>query len=140
MAVAVCRREGLDVNAWLVANGWAMAYRRHSRAYVEVESAAKAARRGVWRGDFVAPWDWRQAERLHRAVPEPRRVTAATERQIGSGRCDIKGNISHNSGKRLYHMPGDRDYARTRISSARGERWFCSEAEARSAGWRRADP
>ena len=55
-----------------------------------------------------------------------------------SGSCRIKGNISYNSGKRIYHMPGDRDYARTKISPARGERWFCSEAEARAAGWRRA--
>ena len=54
------------------------------------------------------------------------------------GTCNIKGNISHNSGKRIYHMPGDRDYERTRISTSRGERYFCSEAEARAAGWRRA--
>ncbi|HIF78840.1 MAG TPA: thermonuclease family protein, partial [Sulfitobacter sp.] len=25
-----------------------------------------------------------------------------------------------------------------RISTRKGERWFCSEAEARGAGWRRA--
>ena len=58
--------------------------------------------------------------------------------KAASKRCNIKGNISHNSGRRIYHMPGDRDYARTRISPSRGERWFCSEAEARAAGWRRA--
>src|SRR5262245_9132440 len=29
-------------------------------------------------------------------------------------------------------------YANTLIDSARGERWFCSEAEAEGAGWRRA--
>ena len=138
--VAACRRDGLDVNAWLVENGWALAYRRHSRAYVQEESAAKAARLGVWRGEFVAPWNWRQTERMRQPIPEPPRASAGTERQTGSGRCDIKGNISRNSGRRLYHMPGDRDYARTRISSSRGERWFCSEAEARSAGWRRASP
>ena len=54
------------------------------------------------------------------------------------GGCNIKGNISHNSGRRIYHMPGDRDYERTRISTSRGERYFCTEAEARAAGWRRA--
>ena len=64
-------------------------------------------------------------------------ATAPSERQQG-GLCRIKGNISRNSGKRIYHMPGDRDYAPTRISVERGERWFCSESEARSAGWRRA--
>ncbi|WP_452039054.1 sunset domain-containing protein [Aquibium oceanicum] len=35
-------------------------------------------------------------------------------------------------------MPGQRYYSRTWISFWRGERWFCSEAEARRAGWRRS--
>ena len=132
--VAVCRRGGRDVNGWLVGEGWALAYRRYSRAYVGEESAARAARKGVWRGEFVAPWDWRRGKRL--AVPgrEDQRRTAGNSRS----RCNIKGNISYNGGRRIYHMPGDRYYSRTRISSSRGERWFCSEAEARAAGWRRA--
>lgn len=52
--------------------------------------------------------------------------------------CNIKGNISINSGEHIYHIPGQKDYASTRISSEHGERWFCSEAEARAAGWRKA--
>ena len=28
------------------------------------EEAAEQARRGVWAGAFVAPWDWRHGERL----------------------------------------------------------------------------
>jgi len=131
--VAVCRQGGRDINAWLVAEGWARAYRRYSREYVDEESTARAARKGIWRGEFVAPWDWRRGERLQGAARTTRPADQAT-----SKRCNIKGNISHNSGKRIYHMPGDRDYARTRISPSRGERWFCSEAEARAAGWRRA--
>ena len=58
--VAVCRHGGRDVNAWLVDQGWALAYRRYSRSYVNEESSARAARRGIWRGEFVAPWDWRR--------------------------------------------------------------------------------
>jgi hypothetical protein len=50
--------------------------------------------------------------------------------------CAIKGNISANG--RIYHRPGQRDYARTRINPAQGERWFCTEDEARAAGWRPA--
>ncbi|ABC90804.1 hypothetical conserved protein [Rhizobium etli CFN 42] len=52
--------------------------------------------------------------------------------------CNIKGNISIGSGERIYHMPGQEFYLETRISPQYGERWFCSEAEARAAGWRRA--
>ncbi|MFO0227392.1 MAG: thermonuclease family protein, partial [Gammaproteobacteria bacterium] len=39
---------------------------------------------------------------------------------------------------RIYHLPGGAYYARTRIDESRGERWFCSESEARAAGWRPA--
>lgn len=52
--------------------------------------------------------------------------------------CNIKGNISINSGERIYHVPGQKYYSETRIRLEYGERWFCTEQEARNAGWRRA--
>lgn len=52
--------------------------------------------------------------------------------------CAIKGNISINTGERIYHVPGQLSYAETKISPEYGERWFCSEAEAVAAGWRRS--
>lgn len=52
--------------------------------------------------------------------------------------CVIKGNISINTGKRIYHVPGQKYYQQTKISPEYGERWFCTEAEAQAAGWRRA--
>ncbi|MGE0420629.1 MAG: succinoglycan biosynthesis protein exoi [Reyranellaceae bacterium] len=51
--------------------------------------------------------------------------------------CLIKGNVS-DRGERIYHLPGCRFYNATKIDPARGERWFCSEAEAVAAGWRRS--
>jgi hypothetical protein len=52
--------------------------------------------------------------------------------------CNIKGNISINSGERIYHVPGQEYYSQTRITFLKGERWFCSEEAAREAGWRKA--
>ena len=52
--------------------------------------------------------------------------------------CDIKGNISVETGERIYHLPGQKYYSSTRIDVSRGERWFCSESDARAAGWRKA--
>jgi len=52
--------------------------------------------------------------------------------------CKIKGNISHNTNKKLYHLPGMQDYESTRIDPRRGERWFCTESEAIENGWRKA--
>ena len=68
-------------------------------------------------------------ESLDLAVPRPS--------LLGIG-CDIKGNISQNTGERIYHVPGQRYYAETRISRHYGEQWFCSEDEARKAGWRKS--
>ena len=47
------------LNAWLVAQGWALAYRPESLDYVADEEAARRSGRGLWRGDFEAPWVWR---------------------------------------------------------------------------------
>lgn len=52
--------------------------------------------------------------------------------------CKIKGNISITTRKKLYHLPGMRDYEITRIDPTKGERWFCTEAEAKSKGWIKA--
>ncbi|MGE7367957.1 hypothetical protein ACQKKX_02665 [Neorhizobium sp. NPDC001467] len=52
--------------------------------------------------------------------------------------CDIKGNISWNGGQKIYHVRGQKNYQDTRIRVLDGERWFCSEDEARAAGWRKA--
>jgi endonuclease YncB( thermonuclease family) len=61
--VAVCRSRGVDLNGWLVTQGWAVAYRRYSRDYVRAEEQARAGRRGVWSGQFDMPWEWRAAKR-----------------------------------------------------------------------------
>ena len=57
--VAVCKVGDIDVASWLAMEGWAMAARRYSSAYVDDERAARQARRRIWQGDFVTPRDWR---------------------------------------------------------------------------------
>ena len=52
--------------------------------------------------------------------------------------CNIKGNVTINSGERIYHVPGQKLYTATIIRPEFGERWFCSEGEARTAGWLKA--
>ncbi len=52
--------------------------------------------------------------------------------------CNIKGNISFNSGEKIYHVPGQQYYNATKISPDFGERWFCTEREALNNGWRKA--
>jgi hypothetical protein len=49
----------------------------------------------------------------------------------------IKGNINRK-GVRLYHCLTDRSYKATRITVARGEKWFSTPQEAEAQGWSRA--
>ena len=67
-------------------------------------------------------------------------VAALGSMQAGppSPDCMIKGNISSGGRERIYHMPGGAAYEKTQIDVAAGERWFCNEADAQAAGWRRA--
>ncbi len=62
--VAKCIVAGEDLEAWMVTNGWALAYRRFSLDYVDAEADARAARRGIWASAFVKPWEWRRGKRL----------------------------------------------------------------------------
>ena len=162
--IAVVYQSDANVNAWLVREGHAWVYRQYARdaRYCEAELAARAAGRGVWAGAAVeqkAPWEWRAVKRgrrvgysdytgetLERCVAALGRrpeavaplpladVPSASASDGEPGECRIKGNIS-GSGK-IYHVPGTAAYAKTKIDEARGERWFCTEDEARAAGWR----
>ena len=88
-----------------------------------VEKQAKARKIGVWQGPAEAPWDFRHGEWRVAETAAPKN-------------CSIKGNISSHG--HIYHLPWSPWYDRVSIDEARGERWFCSEADALAAGWRPA--
>lgn len=137
--VATCRLGDLDLGSALVSSGFAVAYRLYSQDYVADERAARAAKRGLWAGEFTRPDEWRRAERAERAA-----TAAAAGKGNGKGNgsregepngCGIKGNINAR-GDKIYHLPGSALYDKTSIDAGAGERWFCTEAQARAAGWR----
>lgn len=124
--VARCSVNRTDLGEAMVSQGWALDYPHFSKGVFQAaERRARARRIGVWRGTLTPPWEWRAQQR---------RARAESDRAAG-GRCRIKGNISAG-GQRIAHAPGQRDYATVRIDAARGERWFCTMAAARAAGWR----
>lgn len=53
--LARCYLGRRDLNRWLVAHGWAVAYGRDAALFVGAEAQARRARRGVWAGQFQAP-------------------------------------------------------------------------------------
>lgn len=130
--VADCFVQGQSVNGWMVRNGWAVAYRQYATAFIADERIAQQQKRNLWQGTFQQPAEYRRSKRQQVAARASATVSAAVP-----GRCVIKGNIS-GKGSKIFHMPGQRDYARTSISTDKGERYFCSAQDALKAGWRRA--
>ncbi|WP_292399426.1 thermonuclease family protein [Mesorhizobium sp.] len=127
------RGDGVNVAGWLVENGHALDWPKYSSgAYAGQEALAKAAARGIWSGSFQIPWEWRAGH-----SDDGQSTGAAPLFGLGNIGCKIKGNISAE-GERIHHLPGQKFYDVSRISESKGERWFCSEADARSAGWRRS--
>lgn len=123
--VAQCRVTEVDVGAYMVLAGHAVAFRRYALDYIHDEELARAAQVGAWRGSFTPPSDYRSTET---------NSIAAAQRTAdpSNGACTIKGNINRR-GERIYHLPSDPYYGRTNP-----EAMFCTEAEARAAGFRRA--
>ena len=60
--IAVCHVDGEDIGEFMVRSGFALAYRRYSKDYVDDEEEARKAKRGIWQGKFVEPWEWRKSQ------------------------------------------------------------------------------
>ena len=58
--IAVCYAGPYDINAEMVRRGWALAYRRYSKDYVDEEEDASSRGVGMWQGEFMKPWEWRR--------------------------------------------------------------------------------
>ena len=133
-----CMVGTTDINRTMVATGYAVAYRHYSTDYVSAEESAKAYKRGLWGGTFERPDQYRHEGEAPTPVRKsvskrsvPRAVSNDWQARA-SGNCNIKGN-RNRKGQWIYHVPGMPYYDQTRA-----EEIFCTEAEARAAGYRRA--
>jgi endonuclease YncB( thermonuclease family) len=133
-----CSVGTLDISRAMVASGHAVAFRRYSIDYVSAEDSAKANRRGLWSGTFTMPSKHRSATApaVAPSIPNLKRRPSQPSSSNWPGRaaanCNIKGNRSRR-GQWIYHVPGMPYYDQTRP-----EEIFCTEADARAAGYRRA--
>jgi len=164
--VAVVSLNDENVNAWLVRQGHAWAYRQYLKdpQYCSWEAEAHAGGRGLWalpRDQRHAPWEWRAVERqrssgftdyadervqdciddMHRAKPRakadpPATVMPLVQQPAPAAAGDCRIKGNISSSGHIYHVPGSASYSATRIDTSKGERWFCSEEEAEAAGWR----
>ena len=123
--ISECWVGKISINSWLVENGYALAYLKYSNKFFLDEKKAKEKGLGVWQGRFIYPWEWRRGKRFN------------NNNNPDKKECYIKGNIS-SKGQKIYHLPGNLSYEETKINENKGERWFCSEQEAKMNGWRKS--
>ena len=123
-APQVCKVGNQDVAVLTLHTGNSLALPGAFPDYVEAERQARDAALGIWHSDFVLPWEWRAG------VQSPQR------RSDSSGECNIKG-VFGAAGQQLYYVPTDAEYQAITIDPKLGETLFCSDDEARRAGWRR---
>ncbi len=120
---ARCTVGNKDVGAELVRQGHVFADGTILARYGSEEREARNAKLGVWSGDAERPAAFRA------------KVWEEAKKRAPDG-CPIKGQVA--GGSRFYVLPWSPDYDRVRVQKARGERWFCSEQEAVSAGFKAA--
>ena len=58
--IGECYKRNENLNAWLVSNGYAVAYRKYSKKYIQDERYAKNNNLGIWQGKFEMPWNFRR--------------------------------------------------------------------------------
>ena len=58
--LAKCFKDKINLNRWMVRNGYAVAYRRYSKEYVSDEDFARENKLGLWQGKFLRPEKWRK--------------------------------------------------------------------------------
>lgn len=117
------------VNLALVQEGYAHSFTyppdvKYQKQFTNAERSAREQKMGLW-GSCPAT-----------TSQEPATISTPPPTQTSLS-CDIKGNIS-SSGERIYHIVGCGSYNQAKIDEDRGEKWFCTEAEAVNAGWRKA--
>ncbi len=119
LPLATCFSGNTNLAAEMVAGGMARA--TPNSPYADAEKQAKAGQKGFWRDRSEAPWSFRE-----------RRLSAAAPKNSPAG-CVFKA-VS-DGGRRTLITPWSPWYNDVQVNLARGDRWFCSEAQAVSQGW-----
>ncbi len=147
--MARCQAGGEDLGQWLVREGWALTLEPSAKGrYLDLQVQARAERRGIWKGCFAAPKDLRRWSKAKAELLGDCPVTMTDERRTRDllfpdrpampPRCAIKGklalraNVTGHIG--IYHLKTCRTYVR----AGAPQRWFCSEEDAKAAGFRKA--
>jgi endonuclease YncB( thermonuclease family) len=147
IGICTAESETASLNQLLVRRGFALNFDPSGTGrFWEDEASAKDNRRGLWKGCFVAPQEFRggrkdgsllgdscrsDKDREIRAVMFP-------DHPVMPPACSIKGKFAARArftgNVGVYHLQGCRSYP----ALTRPDRWFCTEEDAQAAGFRKA--
>lgn len=127
--VATCAAGEDDAAVQLLDAGYAFALPDAQIDYRLAQEKAKTAGLGLWAGGAITPpWVWRgDRESAKQPTPDHGCVIAGIVTKTGDA----------DTGARHYYGPLDPDYGAKTADRQAVERWFCSDDDARAAGWRR---
>jgi micrococcal nuclease len=130
----VYTEDGLFYNKYMIEQGYAHEYTynipyKYQIEFKNAQKQAQANKAGLW-----SPNTCNGDTTTEKITTTPTITPTATNT---TSSCMIKGNIS-SSKEKIYHMVGCGSYNQTVIDESKGEKWFCTEQEAISAGWRKA--
>lgn len=125
--------DDIFVDELLVREGYAFTFpvapdNRYRDLLARAEEKAREARRGLWSSDCEYYSERKEAKSLREVGSEP-----------PNKECTIKGNISEKGYGKLYFLEGCPNYSRIKIDTRKGESWFCTEKEAKKAGFTRSE-
>ena len=61
--VAKCFVKNINLNQYMVQNGWAVAYRHYSDDFINDEEIAEKNKAGIWQGKFQNPYLFRKQQK-----------------------------------------------------------------------------
>ena len=154
--------DGEMVNLKLLNGGWVEVAQfpasfEKFEEFFKAESLARTEGRGIWSVEASSPVP--SSSEATPQISSPTLTPSPTQNFVGGtlparpgspsgsgGGCEfsgsdtpvIKGNVDRRPGERLYHVPGSLFYSTTVVEPGRGDRWFCTEAEAQALGWKRS--
>jgi len=120
--------DGQLINIQLIGEGYAAlqpGLYYYYQKFNEAQQAARQEERGVWNAE-------KQCTAVPLAAIMMLKPASATS---GKQDCKIKGLVSSNGKLKYCLNPGDKSYDAIKVRESKGERWFCTKEEARSAGW-----
>lgn len=116
--VAVCSTPKFELNEWMVKEGLAVAYRQYGKEYVGVEEEAKAAKRGIWSGEFDVPSDWRKERKIEQLEKSLGRNQPAADSSSPSGFGPVnQEQKEQQAAKRKQQMEKNREQEANRVAS-----------------------